>query len=221
VGRAFRRTVSRRQVHEVMTEFWQDHLDVSVHSDGAFTHRFSFDQVVREHALGTFADLLHATTTHPAMGIYLNNAVSTRTHPNENLGRELLELHTVGRGGYSEEDVKGYARILTGWRVDMWRTWDAWYSLADHWTGPVRVLGFTDANVPRSETEGRALTRRGAALSQVARVVRGDVGVEVIAVDQGDWDMHTDVGNLEWGRMLTGASRLAGSIAAFFDDLGD
>lgn len=61
----------------------------------------------------------------------------------------------------------------------------------------------------------------GAALSQVARVVRGDVGVEVITVDQGDWDMHTDVGNLEWGRMRTNAGRLAGSIAAFFDDLGD
>lgn len=61
----------------------------------------------------------------------------------------------------------------------------------------------------------------GAALSQVARVVRGDVGVEVITVDQGDWDMHTDVGTLEWGRMRTNAGTLAGSIAAFFDDLGD
>ncbi|GAA0979798.1 hypothetical protein ENKNEFLB_02262 [Nocardioides aquaticus] len=155
-----RRTVSRRQVHEVMTEFWQHLLNVPVHSDGSFTHRASYDRAVRQHALGSFADLLHATTTHPAMGIFLSNAVSTRKHPNENLGRELLELHTVGRGAYTEDDVKASARILTGWRVDLWRTWEATYSLEDHWTGPVQVIGFTDDNAPRTEAEGRALTRR-------------------------------------------------------------
>lgn len=82
-----------------------------------------------------------------------------------------------------------------------------------------------DALAPVSRTEdNRTRYPRGdlgAAMSQVARVVRGDVGVEVITVDQGDWDMHTDVGNLEWGRMRTNAGQLAGSIAAFFDDLGD
>ncbi len=155
-----RRTVTRRQVHEVMTEFWQHLLNVPVHSDGTFTHRADYDRAVREHALGSFADLLHATTTHPAMGIYLSNAVSTRRHPNENLGRELLELHTVGRGAYTEDDVKASARILTGWRVDLWRSWEAYYSLEDHWTGPVRVMGFADDNVPRTEGEARALTRR-------------------------------------------------------------
>ena len=61
----------------------------------------------------------------------------------------------------------------------------------------------------------------GDALSQVARVVRGDAGVEVITVDHGDWDMHTDLGNLSWGRMRSNAAELAGAIAAFFDDLGD
>ena len=57
------------------------------------------------------------------MLIYLDNAVSTAQHPNENLGRELLELHTVGPGHYTEDDVKDSARILTGWTVDMWDTW--------------------------------------------------------------------------------------------------
>ncbi len=61
----------------------------------------------------------------------------------------------------------------------------------------------------------------GTAMSQVARIVRGDVGVEVITVDQGDWDMHTDLGTLSWGRMRNNAEKLAQSIAAFFDDLGD
>ncbi len=61
----------------------------------------------------------------------------------------------------------------------------------------------------------------GSAMSQVARIVRGDVGVEVITLDQGDWDMHTDLGTLGWGRMRNSAAQLAQSIAAFFADLGD
>jgi len=61
----------------------------------------------------------------------------------------------------------------------------------------------------------------GRAMSEVARVVRGDVGVGVITVDQGDWDMHTSLGNTEWGRMRSNAAELADSIAAFFTDLGD
>ncbi|GAA5156164.1 DUF1501 domain-containing protein [Nocardioides marinquilinus] len=60
----------------------------------------------------------------------------------------------------------------------------------------------------------------GRALSQVARIVRGDVGVGVVTVDQGAWDMHTDVGTLEWGAMRRNAADLAASIAAFFTDLG-
>jgi uncharacterized protein (DUF1501 family) len=61
----------------------------------------------------------------------------------------------------------------------------------------------------------------GRALAQVARVIRGDVGVEVLTVDQGDWDMHTDLGNLDWGGMIRNAGDLATAIAAFFADLGD
>ena len=59
------------------------------------------------------------------MGIYLTTPSPRRKAPNENLGRELLELHTVGRGNYDEDDVKDSARILTGWRVDVWKTWAA------------------------------------------------------------------------------------------------
>jgi uncharacterized protein (DUF1501 family) len=61
----------------------------------------------------------------------------------------------------------------------------------------------------------------GRALSEVARVIRGNVGVEVLTVDQGDWDMHSDLGTLEWGQMITNAGDLATAIAAFFEDLGD
>ena len=60
----------------------------------------------------------------------------------------------------------------------------------------------------------------GKALSDVSRIVRSGVGAEVITVDQGDWDMHTDLGTLEWGEMKRNAGDLAASIAAFFSDLG-
>jgi uncharacterized protein (DUF1501 family) len=60
----------------------------------------------------------------------------------------------------------------------------------------------------------------GKALSEVARVIRGDVGVEVLTVDQGDWDMHSNLGTLAWGQMIQNAGALATAIAAFFDDLG-
>ncbi len=60
----------------------------------------------------------------------------------------------------------------------------------------------------------------GRAMSEVSRIVRADIGAEVITIDQGDWDMHTDMGNLEWGQLRSNAGDLAASIAAFFSDLG-
>jgi len=63
-------------------------------------------------------------------------------------------------------------------------------------------------------------TDLGRALAAVARVVKGDVGVRVLTVDHGDWDMHTDIGTLEWGRMLQNAGDFAKSVAAFLTDLG-
>ncbi|CAN5535757.1 hypothetical protein BH11ACT8_BH11ACT8_34620 [soil metagenome] len=159
-----RRITTNRQVAETMTEFWMNHFNVSVHHDATFTYRFDFDRRLRPLALGSFEQLLQTATTHPAMGMFLDNAVSTKTAPNENLGRELLELHTVGRGHYTEDDVKASARILTGYLVDMWNTWEAVYSSRDHWTGPVSVMGFHHAN---ADPDGRAVVRQY--LSYLAR----------------------------------------------------
>ncbi|CAA9367866.1 MAG: hypothetical protein AVDCRST_MAG32-258, partial [uncultured Nocardioides sp.] len=147
-----RRIHSQRQVLEVMTEFWENHLHVPVQDDGVFTHRAPYGKLLRSHALGRFDQMLVAAITHPAMGISLDNASSTKRAPNENLGRELLELHTVGRGSYTEDHVKSSARILTGYRVDTWRTWNAWYDTASHWTGPVQVMGFAH---PNADADGR------------------------------------------------------------------
>jgi len=60
----------------------------------------------------------------------------------------------------------------------------------------------------------------GRAMAEAARIVKGDVGVEVITIDQGDWDMHTGLGTIEWGGMKDNAGELATAMAAFFADLG-
>jgi uncharacterized protein (DUF1800 family) len=150
-----RRMTSKRQLFEVVAEFWENHLHVPAIGDAQFTHRVDYGNRIREHALGRFSDMLLATTTHPAMLIYLDAAESTKEHPNENLGRELLELHTVGRDNYDEKDVKSSARILTGWSVDMYESWKAEYNEDDHYRGRVKVKGFSDKN---KKGNGKALT---------------------------------------------------------------
>lgn len=152
-----RRLISKRQVHEVMTEFWSNLLHVPSPETKSWPWRPRYDAVVRQYALGRFDDMLVACVLHPAMGCYLDNARSTAKTPNENLGRELLELHTVGVGGYTETEVRNSALILTGWLVDVFGTYAAAYSPADHWTGQVKVLGFTDAN---ANPDGRDVATR-------------------------------------------------------------
>ena len=142
-----RRMRSNRPVLEVMTEFWENHLNVPVNGDAQFTYRAPYGDVIREHALGQFSRPA-AGRDHPPGDADLprQGRRRPRQHPNENLGRELLECHTVGAGNYTEDDVKASARILTGWTVDMWDTWQALYDPEEHSRGPVRVMGFHDKN---------------------------------------------------------------------------
>ena len=150
-----RRIGSKRQVLEVMAEFWEHHLHVPIHDDAVHPYRIEYGKLIRSHALGRFDEMLRAAITHPAMGVSLDNNKSTKRAPNENLGRELLELHTVGRGNHTEDDVKNAARILTGYAVDTWRTWRPSYDANAHWTGAVRVLDFSHAN---AAADGRPVT---------------------------------------------------------------
>ncbi len=150
-----RRIGSERQVQEVMAEFWEHHFHVpAVGEVGPF--RTAYGKVIRARALGSFESLLATAILHPAMQTWLSNANSSKEAPNENLGRELLELHTVGRGTYSENDVKNSARILTGYTVGIWTDWKFSYDPSAHWTGPIQVMGFRHAN---AATDGRAAVR--------------------------------------------------------------
>lgn len=148
-----RQVWSERQLFEVIVDFWANHLNVSTPGNGAWDVSGSWHRdVIRKHALGSFTDMLLASGRHPAMLRYLTNDDSKKDSVNENLGRELLELHTVGVGsGYTEADVRNSAYILTGRTVggemDMRGPWGEFtYDPEIHWTGAVTVLGFTHAN---------------------------------------------------------------------------
>jgi uncharacterized protein (DUF1800 family) len=142
---------SERQLFESMVEFWSNHLNVTNPLGEVWASRAHYDHtVIRKHALGSFDDLLVAASLHPAMQYYLDNASSTKWHPNENQGRELLELHSLGAetlyaGADPESDVKNSARILTGLSVDD-TTGGPVFLPARHYVGPVKVLDFEHPN---------------------------------------------------------------------------
>ena len=156
----WRQLTTRRPLLESVVEMWHDHLHVALFSDKIHEHVGAYDrEVIRKHAFGTFKDLLAAATLHPAMLLYLDNAGSTKANPNENLGRELLELHTVGVGAHTEADVKAAARLLTGLSVD-WSTGAFVYRPGDHATGPVTCVGLTLANRSTDRSKVLADVRR-------------------------------------------------------------
>ena len=148
-----RQIFSERQLYEIVVDIFANHLHVSVPGEQWATSPGYIVNVIRANAFGKYSTMLLAAMKHPAMLNFLNNDESRKAHVNENLGRELLELHTVGiAGGYSENDVKASARILSGrtWQDDLWdqrSTYGTYrYVPAYHWVGPVTVLGFSHAN---------------------------------------------------------------------------
>lgn len=116
----FREGVS---IREKLTLFWHNHFAVSNVNDPKFVYRHI--ALLRSYAWGNFRELAKAVTIDPAMLRFLNGNQNTRTAPNENYARELLELFTIGKGplagpgdytNYTEADISAMARVLTGWR---------------------------------------------------------------------------------------------------------
>ncbi|GAA2493746.1 DUF1800 domain-containing protein [Terrabacter carboxydivorans] len=138
---------SRRQLLETVVDFWTNHLVVPVPSSEVWdsSHLFQRD-VIRAHALGKYSDMLNAAARHPSMLKVLDNADSTKKAPNENYGRELLELHTVGIGSYTEADVKMSALALTGLSVDLESGLYS-YKPQRRFVGTVKVMGWSDTNL--------------------------------------------------------------------------
>jgi uncharacterized protein (DUF1800 family) len=169
-SRVDRDVYSDRQLEAVMTDFWLNHFNVYLRKNQQEAYLIpTYERVVREHALGSFGDLLVATAQSPAMLEYLDNARSigpdslaaervkqvAEMRPdaklakgasaglNENYGRELMELHTLGvNGGYTQADVTQVAKVFTGWTIDK-DTKEFVFNERRHEPGSKVVLGRT------------------------------------------------------------------------------
>lgn len=106
---------SREQLREKMAFFWHGHFASRVQNP-KFNRQIL--NIIRKHALGNFKNLLFEVSQAPAMLNFLNNQQNKKDHPNENFAREVMELFTLGRGNYTEKDIREGARAFTGWGYD-------------------------------------------------------------------------------------------------------
>src|SRR5216683_5694161 len=161
---------SERQLAEQLSDFWFNHFNIFVYKDLDRWYLIPYERdAIRPHVLGKFRDLLEANAKSLAMLVYLDNSSSAdphafdrlKLHPvsarpgvklpplgpkrglNENYGRELMELHTLGvDGGYTQQDVIDVARAFTGWTIVSPRENPAFYfDERLHDPDPKRVLG--------------------------------------------------------------------------------
>jgi uncharacterized protein (DUF1800 family) len=102
---------------ERLTLLWHDHFATSNLKINNVAQMRGQNEILRRHARAHFGELLRAVLHDPALLIWLDAPANRKEHPNENLGRELMELFTLGVGNYAERDVKEAARALTGWTV--------------------------------------------------------------------------------------------------------
>jgi len=151
-----RQVYSKRQLYELIVEFWTDHFNIYAEKGNCFYLKTVDDrEVIRKHALGSFRDLIWASAHSPAMMVYLDNQANHKGAPNENYARELMELHTLGvDGGYTQQDVMELARCFTGWTVKE-HFWLGDFVFKDefHDTGTKNVLEMPIPNAGIREAE--------------------------------------------------------------------
>ena len=139
---AKRMLVTPRPLEEKLTLFWHGHFATGQNKVRDYRMLFQQNRMLRANASGNLRDLLVGILTDPGMLVYLDNGENIKSHPNENFGRELLELFTMGVGNYSERDVREAARAFTGWTNDVLTY--KFYS-AEHDFGDKTFLGRTGA----------------------------------------------------------------------------
>jgi len=134
-----RMIASPRPLQEKMTLFWHGHF---TSKDGGAQGDFLYrqNQLFRANALGNFRTLTLAVSRDPEMLRYLNGNQNYKAHPNENYGRELMELFTCGIGNYTEDDVKAAARAFSGWNL---RGGEFHFNPNQHDNDPKTFLGKT------------------------------------------------------------------------------
>lgn len=185
VARTLTQIEAESPFRERLVAFWSNHFTVSVQRPTLLGLAGAFErEAIRPNVTGKFRDMLIAATRHPAMLVYLDNALSVGPNSiagsrrgrglNENLAREILELHTVGvSGGYTQDDVREFARILTGWSLGRTEDGDAGhykFQRLIHEPGDKVLLGMRYAEA--GEDEGvaalTALARHPATATHIA-----------------------------------------------------
>jgi len=116
---ANRMLTTKRPLEEKLTLFWHGHFATGENKVRDYRMMLRQNQMFRRNASGSLRDLLIGILKDPAMLVYLDNGENVKQHPNENFGRELLELFTMGVGNYTERDVREAARAFTGWTNDV------------------------------------------------------------------------------------------------------
>jgi uncharacterized protein (DUF1800 family) len=191
---------STYQLREVMCEFWHTHFSINAGANGGSTNAPwpAYDRdVIRANALGNFRQLLEAVGTSTDMMFFLDNVSNSGLHPNENYAREMMELHTLGRAnyydhqfdqagtltvvpplptgepaGFTDDDVFGAAKALSGWTVDQ-LSGGFTYLPRQHSTAPARVLGVDLAPYTAPLAAGRKVFDLAAYHPKTAEFVTG------------------------------------------------
>lgn len=198
---------SNAQLLEVMTDFWLNHFNVYLRKNEQMPYYLvSYERdTIRPYALGRFEDLLEAVAHSPAMLIYLDNAESVGAHSlaaerfetaawrrprnkqkvppgiNENYGRELMELHTVGvNGGYTQADVIEASKVLTGWTIERPQFGGGFvFNPNRHEPGTKKVMGL---KIKQSgEKEGEELLHMLATRPATARMISRELAVRFVS----------------------------------------
>jgi uncharacterized protein (DUF1800 family) len=180
---------------ERLVLFWANHFAVSIRKGGLVTVLIGgFErEAIRPHVLGRFADMLLAVERHPAMILYLDNERSTGPNSptgrargrslNENLAREILELHTLGvDGGYTQTDVTSFAKAITGWTMTGARDADGGrfvFRANMHEPGAQRILGRDYGQA--GEAQGRAVLADLAVNPSTARHIARKLAAHFVA----------------------------------------
>ncbi|MCF8339570.1 MAG: DUF1800 domain-containing protein [Chitinophagaceae bacterium] len=110
-----------RSIREKLTLFWHNHFSTEAAEISSAIYNYNHNNLLRKSSLGNFKTLVKDVTLSPAMLVYLNGQLNSKTAPDENYSRELQELFTLGKANnpnYTEDDVKTAAKVLTGWRID-------------------------------------------------------------------------------------------------------
>ena len=162
---------------EKLTLMWHNHFATSNTKVRSSRQMFQQNQIFRKHGRGDFGELFSRVLQDPAILVYLDADSNRKSHPNENLGREMLELFSLGEGNYTEEDVRNAARCLTGWTVDR----DTKHFVPEFHDGEEKVLLGKKGNFDGEDAIRIALEHPATAVRITKRVCNLFMGEGVVA----------------------------------------